>query len=43
MSDPAFYQRPGHEIVKDNARLSTLDQELAAAYDRWETLESLAD
>ncbi|HJT32085.1 MAG TPA: ATP-binding cassette domain-containing protein [Pirellulales bacterium] len=43
MSDPAFYQRPGAEIAQDNARLSALEQELVAAYDRWESLESLAD
>jgi ATP-binding cassette subfamily F protein uup len=43
MSNPAFYQRPGTEIAQDNARLSALEQELAAAYDRWEALETLAD
>jgi ATP-binding cassette subfamily F protein uup len=43
MSNPAFYQRPGTEIAQDNARLSALEQELVAAYDRWEALEALAD
>ncbi|HVA51800.1 MAG TPA: ATP-binding cassette domain-containing protein [Pirellulales bacterium] len=42
MSNPAFYQRPGVEIAQDNAQLSALEQELAAAYDRWEALEALA-
>ncbi|HQU45821.1 MAG TPA: ATP-binding cassette domain-containing protein, partial [Pirellulales bacterium] len=43
MSNPAFYQRPGAEIAQDNAQLSALEQELAAAYDRWEALEALVD
>lgn len=43
MSNPAFYQRPGTEIAQDNARLSALEQELLAAYTRWEALESLAE
>ena len=43
MSNPTFYQRSGAEIAEDKAKLSSLEQELAAAYDRWEALESLAD
>jgi ABC transport system ATP-binding/permease protein len=43
MSNPTFYQRPGTEIAQDNARLAALEQELVTAYDRWESLESLAD
>jgi ATP-binding cassette subfamily F protein uup len=43
MSNPTFYQRPGTEIAQDNARLSELEQELVAAYDRWEVLESLGE
>ncbi len=43
MSNPAFYQRPGTEIAHDNAKLSALEQELVAAYDRWEALDALAD
>ncbi|HEV3344422.1 MAG TPA: ATP-binding cassette domain-containing protein [Pirellulales bacterium] len=43
MSNPAFYQRPGTEIAQDNAKLFSLEQELIAAYDRWEALEALAD
>jgi ATP-binding cassette subfamily F protein uup len=43
MADPAFYQRPGPEIAQGNAKLSALEQELVAAYERWEALEALAD
>ncbi|HEX7376826.1 MAG TPA: ATP-binding cassette domain-containing protein [Pirellulales bacterium] len=40
MSQPAFYQRGGAEIAQDTAQLAALEQELAAAYERWETLEA---
>jgi ATP-binding cassette subfamily F protein uup len=43
MANPAFYRRPGAEIAQENARLAALEQELVAAYDRWEALEALAN
>ncbi|MGH7138552.1 MAG: hypothetical protein ACREHD_22615 [Pirellulales bacterium] len=43
MANPAFFRRPGPEIAQDNAKLSALEQELVAAYERWEALEALAD
>jgi ATP-binding cassette subfamily F protein uup len=42
MADPAFYRQDPAEIVKTNARLQALQAELAAAYERWELLETLA-
>jgi ATP-binding cassette subfamily F protein uup len=42
MSDPAFYRQEPAEIVKTNARLQSLQTDLAAAYHRWELLETLA-
>ena len=42
MADPAFYRRDGGEIAEAKARLESLEQELAAAYERWEALEGLA-
>ena len=41
LSDPAFYQQP-HGIADASARLQQVEAELAEAYARWETLESLA-
>ncbi len=43
MSDPLFYQIHKDEIVSIKARLSTVDTELVAAYQLWETLEKLQD
>ncbi|HVX12993.1 MAG TPA: ATP-binding cassette domain-containing protein [Pirellulales bacterium] len=43
MANPAFYQRPGTQIAEDNAKLSALEHELRAAYERWEALEALAE
>jgi ATP-binding cassette subfamily F protein uup len=40
MADPAFYRQDSAEIVKTNARLRSLDDDLAEAYCRWEALES---
>ncbi len=40
MADPAFYRQEPAEIVKTNARLRSLDDELAEAYRRWEALEA---
>ena len=41
MADPAFYRQDPSEIVKANARLQSLEKELAEAYRRWEVLETL--
>jgi len=41
MSDPAFYQQDRDTIVQLHARQESLGRELAAAYERWEKLESL--
>ena len=41
MASPSFYQQDGGEIVRIKARLDGLEQELASAYERWETLEAL--
>ena len=40
MADPAYYRQDPAEIVKTNARLRSLDDELAEAYCRWEMLEA---
>ena len=42
MADPAFYRRDGDAIADARARLDALEQVLANAYERWETLETLA-
>ena len=42
MSAPEFYKRPGAEIARESTRLRQLDEELAAAYQRWEALEDRA-
>ncbi|MCF6157653.1 MAG: ATP-binding cassette domain-containing protein [wastewater metagenome] len=43
MGDPAFYQKGKDEIVHIKARVSSLESELAEAYERWEILEKLQD
>ena len=40
MADPAFYRQDSSPIVQTNARLKSLERELAEAYERWEALES---
>ncbi|MCR4320688.1 MAG: ATP-binding cassette domain-containing protein [Candidatus Brocadiaceae bacterium] len=40
MSDPMFYQKGKDEIANVKDRVSSLECELAEAYQRWETLES---
>ena len=40
MADPSFYRKPGGEISELKARLESVEQELAVAYERWEVLES---
>jgi ABC transport system ATP-binding/permease protein len=41
MADPAFYRKPGDAIAEARAKLEAVEQELAAAYQRWEALEAL--
>ncbi len=38
MSDAAYFQQPGDRIAGDAAQLRQLEQDLAAAYQRWEQL-----
>ena len=39
MADPSFYQRDSSEIAHAVQRMKDLEEELAAAYQRWEHLE----
>ena len=39
MAEPQFYQQPGTRIAAEQARLKKLEEQLAAAYQRWEELE----
>jgi ATP-binding cassette subfamily F protein uup len=41
LSDPDFYKSAGTEVASVNARLAALEQELEAAYLRWDELEGL--
>ncbi len=43
MGDPMFFQKGKDEIENVKARVSSLECELAEAYQRWETLESSQD
>jgi ATP-binding cassette subfamily F protein uup len=43
MAKPEFYQQAGTQIAAEQARLQALDAELATAYERWATLEPLAE
>jgi ATP-binding cassette subfamily F protein uup len=40
MADAAFYQQPGETIAATTVRAKSLEADLAAAYARWEELES---
>jgi ATP-binding cassette subfamily F protein uup len=40
MAAPDFYRQPGEHIATEQAKLKQLDEALAAAYIRWETLEA---
>ena len=42
MAEPQFYQQPGERIAAEQGRLKQLEEQLAAAYQRWEELEPLA-
>jgi ATP-binding cassette subfamily F protein uup len=41
LADPDFYKSAGGDVVAVNARLAILEQELEAAFLRWDELESL--
>ncbi len=40
MADPNFYTQDSADIARSAARLQQLEEEIAAAYQRWESLES---
>jgi ATP-binding cassette subfamily F protein uup len=40
LADPVFYKRPAEEVAAAQRRLKDLEDELAAAYARWEALEA---
>ena len=40
MAQPDFYKRPGDQLAAERARLKDLDNQLAAAMERWDELES---
>jgi ATP-binding cassette subfamily F protein uup len=42
MADPDFYRQESTKITRITTRLETVEQDLEAAYARWETLEALA-
>ncbi|MBC8114238.1 MAG: ATP-binding cassette domain-containing protein, partial [Candidatus Saccharimonas sp.] len=42
MAAPSFYQQDGATIAQARQRLEALQQELAVAFDRWQTLEALS-
>jgi ATP-binding cassette subfamily F protein uup len=41
MADPAFYRQDSAAIIRTNARLQSLEKDLAEVYQRWEVLEAL--
>jgi ATP-binding cassette subfamily F protein uup len=41
LSDPDFYRQEGSRLPAVRARMSELDKEIPAAYERWELLESI--
>jgi ATP-binding cassette subfamily F protein uup len=43
LADPAFYRSAGGDVARCNERLAGLEEELAAAYARWEELELRAE
>ena len=43
ISRPEFYKQPPTEIARQQTHVKDLDQQLAAAYRRWEELEQLAE
>jgi len=43
MADPVFFKLPGDQQAAVRAQLADLEKTLAASYERWEQLESLAE
>ena len=43
MADPSFYRQDREAIAEAKAKLEAMESELASTYDRWETLEGLAE
>jgi ATP-binding cassette subfamily F protein uup len=43
MASPAFYKQDGTAIAETRARLAEREQDLAATYERWASLDQLAD
>jgi ATP-binding cassette subfamily F protein uup len=41
MAEPGYYQQPGEQLARDQARLRDLDARLVAAFTRWEALEAV--
>ena len=41
LADPTLYRRTGEDIVRLQSQLSSIEQALKDAYERWETLEQL--
>ena len=41
MAAPSFYQQDGATIAKARLRLEVIEQQLAVAFDRWQTLEAM--
>jgi ATP-binding cassette subfamily F protein uup len=41
IADPAFYQKPAHEIAQTKSKLESLEDELLTAFERWEYLEGM--
>jgi hypothetical protein len=42
MATPEFYRNDGASIAEAKARLESVEQELALAYQRWQELEGFA-
>jgi ATP-binding cassette subfamily F protein uup len=42
MTDPAFYRQGGEAVARTRAQAGVLAANLAAAYQRWEEIETLA-
>jgi len=42
MAEPDFYQQLGEQIATEQCRLKELENDLAAAYERWQELEQIA-
>lgn len=41
LADPDFYRQDGSRVPEAKARVGEIEKEIAAAYERWETLESV--